>query len=218
MSLKNKFKESGKTLRDIMVVVIGIAITFSLNNWISKRNERKDVQLYLNAVKMELEDNLKNVENIYIYHKEARKLSEYLRSCKPDTYQLDSLNKYLRIIQSSQTFIWKTSAFEMFKMSGTMRLLKDKELLASIWNTYERFEFIKNQNNSHMQKKDDLMFDLFAFIPNDIHTQTALSYLFPIPEFQRYLSFLKVPKNILENFLSGAEQIRETLEAIERIN
>jgi len=212
MSLKNKFKESGKTLRDIMVVVIGIAITFSLNNWISKRNERKDVQQYLNTVKLELEANLKNVEENIAYHKEARELRFYLGLRKPDTYQYDELEVYERIIRDNHSFIYRTSAFEMFKMSGAMRLLKDKELLSDIWNTYEYLEIIKNDDDNYTRIKHELMYNYLISLP---YENTTIAKTLRIPEAQRYFEFLKIRWNHYDNFLNGAEQIRKTLGAIE---
>jgi len=220
MSLKNKFKESGKLFRDVMVVVIGIAITFSLNTWISKKNEMKEVQQYLNAVKMELEINLKTVENFSIYHLKARNLSNYLESCKPDAYQLDSLNYYWEVIILNYNFFPITSAFEMFKYSGAMRLLKDKEFLASVWYMYGHFEFLKISIDNYNQNKDVIKNNFFLSVTNDIHTQTDLAYRFSLPEAQQYISFLKVwgKSSRPEDFLSAAKQIEKILEAIERIN
>ena len=147
MNLKNTFRESGKLFRDVMVVVVGIAITFSLNNWMSNSKERKDIQQYLYALKMELEENLNNVENVARYHKEAMYLCRYLNEYKPESYQIDSIAKYNLIINGTKSFSYKTSAFEMLKMSGTMRLIKDKELLSKIWNSYQALEATKSSND-----------------------------------------------------------------------
>jgi len=56
--------------------------------------------------------------------------------------------------------IFQTSAFEMFKVSGAMRLMNDKELLQSVWKAYfymEKIEWIVNKyydiKMEHCQKE-----------------------------------------------------------------
>jgi len=221
MKLKNTFRESGKLFRDVMVVVIGIAITFSLNNWMNNKNERKDMQQYLNALKIELQENLDQVENRAIYHKEAMQLCKYLHSQKPETCQLDSLERYDWIISGTYPFFYKTSAFEMLKMSGYMRLIKDKELLSDIWNSYQGLELLKLSNESYMQKKGEVMHKYWISIDGMyLRNQSDLDNILRVPEAKQYFSFLRinVSENNYENFLKYAEYIRSTIEAIENQN
>jgi hypothetical protein len=51
----------GKYLRKLSIVVVGIAITLYVNNYLTTRTKKKDMALYLNAVKMELKTDLKNL-------------------------------------------------------------------------------------------------------------------------------------------------------------
>jgi len=219
MKLKKTLEKSGIIFRDVMVVVVGIAITFSLNNWMNNKKERKDVQHYLNALKMELEENLNNVEDRTRYHKEAMELCEYLNSHKPEAYQRDSIDKYEWIINGTYPFSYKTSAFEMLKMSGAMRLMKDKELLSTIWNTYQQLEFLKTANDSYMLRKGD---EMYLFWQNrdevmDLFNHNDFTKVFRSPTVKRYFSFLKISTNraTYQQFLEGAEQIRSTIEAID---
>ena len=218
MKLKKILKKSGKIFQDVMVVVVGIAITFSLNNWMSIKKERKDMQQYLNAVKMELEDNLNTVEGNTRIHKATMKFCEYLNSHKPETYQTDSIVKYNWIINGNYIFLYKTSAFEMLKMSGTMRLMKDKELLSNIWNTYQCLETLKGLHDIYMQRKEEEMYNFWTIIDDmNIQSERDIANALRLPEAKQYLSFLKIQmtrSNYL-NFLRGAEQIRETIEAID---
>jgi hypothetical protein len=218
MNLKNTFKESGKTLRDVMVVVVGIAITFSLNNWMSNSKERKDMQLYLNAVKTELEDNLNSVENKIPLYQKAVKLSDYLRSHNQDDYQLDSILNYQMILNGVYSFTYRTSAFEMFKMSGAMRLMKDKKLLSAIWDAYVGLEQLKAGNDFYMNQKTDLMVNYFIITRDVIQNNNDFMTIFQKPETKRYFSYLMISWSYVQQFLDGAEQIRETLELIDNYN
>ena len=80
INLKNSTKKIGKYLREISVVVIGVAITLSVSVWLGNRNEKKDIALHLHAIKMELEENEKNLENLIERLKLAAEYTNYLLS------------------------------------------------------------------------------------------------------------------------------------------
>ena len=138
--LKSSIGKIGKYLRELSVVVIGVAITLSASYWISSRSEKRDLALYLKAIKMELEENCRILENT----NEAiilpgLKYRNYLMSNDKKSLNPDSLKYYMystRAISDASSIMFRTSAFEMFKTSGNMRLVDNKELLISLWNTY----------------------------------------------------------------------------------
>lgn len=53
----------GKYLRELSIIVIGIAITLGISNWISHRNSKKEHEQYLNSIKLELRTNIGMIEN-----------------------------------------------------------------------------------------------------------------------------------------------------------
>ena len=59
---KSKKKKIGKFLREIAVIVIGVAITLSASYWITNKNAERDMDLYLNAIRIELEENIRTLE------------------------------------------------------------------------------------------------------------------------------------------------------------
>ena len=213
MNLKKKFKGLAKSSRDVLVVVIGIAITFSLNNWISNYNEKKDMQRYLNAVKIELEDNLKIVDREIDYYQLTAKFRNYLLSHKPEDLRMDSLSQsgYFWIMQEFHFFQYRTSAFEMFKMSGAMRLLQNKSVLSTIWNTYERLEEMKTENDHYMLKKNETINNLM------LKTNITDYSNFLLPEAQELRTFFMIGGSKDEMFMRCAETIRKTLVELETL-
>ena len=136
--VKSSMGKIGKYLREISVVVIGVAITLSASYWITSRSEKKDLALYLEAIKMELEENIRalNVINQHVIQP-AVKYSVYLSSQDKKALNADSLRYYMyETVNKATSITIKTNAFEMFKSSGKMRLVDQKELLLSIWDTY----------------------------------------------------------------------------------
>ncbi|MCC8173893.1 MAG: hypothetical protein LIO65_05815, partial [Odoribacter sp.] len=80
-----------KYFREISVVVIGIAITFLVSDWISQRNEKKTVNRYLAAVMIELEDNRNLVREKQLFYKKTHDLAMYLLRDKPENHHPDSI-------------------------------------------------------------------------------------------------------------------------------
>ena len=130
-------KSIGKYLRELSIVVIGIAITIGIGLWVNRKNNEKDLKLNLDAIKLELEENI-----MYINDREAEllpecKYAEYLKSHKKDKLDFDIIKNFELNSYTNVDFIFfKTGAFEMFKSSGAMRLLQNKELMQKIWDTY----------------------------------------------------------------------------------
>ncbi|MCL2726772.1 MAG: hypothetical protein FWD56_00140 [Bacteroidales bacterium] len=136
--MKQKFSISkiGKYLREISVIVIGVAITLSASYGISIRGEKRDMALYLNAIKLELEENIETIERAIEDLKPSVKYSNYLQSLDIKSLNNDSIRSYEDAFLVSM-YSFQTNAFEMFKNSGVMRLIDDKEFLQSLWNMHE---------------------------------------------------------------------------------
>ena len=132
-----------KLFREVFVVVIGVAITLFASYWLGIRNEERDMALYLNAIKMELEENIKILEAAIENLEPSLRYTDYLQSNDKELLNKDSLMSYQYTYYSFTGYSFKTNAFEMFKSSGIMRLVDDKELLLSLWDVYDEFTSVK---------------------------------------------------------------------------
>jgi len=146
----------GKYLREISVVVIGVAITLFASYWITNSNEKRDMALYLNAVKLELKENIKSLDNEATFLEDWEKYARYLSSRDKKSIHKDSIREWgYPGLGTVHNIVFQTSAFEMYKVSGAMRLLKDKELLQSIWKSYLNLEVTKDMLDSYYKLKMD---------------------------------------------------------------
>jgi hypothetical protein len=184
---KKLVNKIGKYLWELSIVVIGITITLSANNWINDRSERKTLNLYLNTVKLELEENLKIVNSSKEFYKRSFEYVVYLSSNEKRALNPDSLKSYSDIQHNITLFTYKSNALDMLKFSGKMSLIKDKEILQHIWSCYADLEDIKQIHDLAMQlkieegkkeeKEEDLTGKAIAipmynfFHNNDIHQQ-----------------------------------------------
>lgn len=163
--MKRKGKNSMKTIvryiRDFSIVVAGIAVTLYVNYKVTHQSEKRDVALYLNAIKMELEENLKIVDDAIEELHPSIKYANYIKSHDLKSLNKDTINSYGSIYYSAPLYSFKTNAFEMFKTSGTMRLVDDKELLLSLWDVYNGLDQLKWVLDFCLQMKwDDIKKEL----------------------------------------------------------
>ena len=154
---KNLINKVGKYFREISVIVIGVAITMSASQWINSRSEKRDVALYLNSIKMELEEIIADIDEHVIFLEEIEKYAYYLISHEKESLHPDSIIHWGAgtVVSVIRNFVVQTTAFEMFKISGAMRLVGDKELLRDIWKAYNYLELLQRMSDSFNELKKD---------------------------------------------------------------
>ena len=122
MKTKLSMQTIGKYLRELSVVVVGIAITFGISNWISNRNSEKDLEQYMNTIKLELKMNIEAFEEEINVLDESVNYTRYLQSHDRESLNSDTIQEYEHTISQIRDYRPKYNAFEMFKSSGSMRL------------------------------------------------------------------------------------------------
>ena len=164
-----------KFLRELSVIVTGIVITVGLGLWVNKKNNDKDLKLYLDAITMELEENADKLDLYSKWLQKSVRYANYLKSNDKNSLQKDSLGFYSSSIDprnfteelfengygcgymnmASCTDMFTTYSFESLKTSGLLRQIKDKELLSSIWEAYSRLEQVIHNIDRNFQIKGD---------------------------------------------------------------
>lgn len=160
-------KNTGRYLRDFSIVVAGIAVTLWLQSLLTSNSERNDTKLYLNALKMELQNNRLCTDSALIPAMEkTMRYINYIIDAK--TVHPDSIRNYIYVYNNISSYTFYFDAFEMFKTSGNMRFITDKKMLQSIWETYgdlkrteawiakyyqEKLEELRKDNQREMEGK-----------------------------------------------------------------
>ena len=189
-------KTVGKYLRELSIVVIGVFITFIISFWVYNRNNEKDLNEYLTTVKLELETNAKNVKGYARYLQKSVDYANYLALHNKKSMNKDSLYYYSRSDENGcgafNIYLYsaiQTQAFEMFKISGAMRQIKDKELLLSLWETYNQLDDLKLFLDICFQtKREEAMKELQLIVngkPSAIPMQTFYATDLPQAMVQR---------------------------------
>ena len=154
----------GKYLRELSIIVAGIAITVGIGLWTNNRNIKKDHKQYVKAVILELEENAENFENYAQRLQKSVRYSNYLHSHDLKSLNQDSIQYYAGTGPDGgigwgdirPVLLYSENAFEMFKSSGYMRQIDDKELLLSIWRVYQQIKYTQNVIDANIRFNNEL--------------------------------------------------------------
>jgi hypothetical protein len=141
---------------------------------------------------------LEDWENYAIYLRSHDK-----KSLHPDSIRMGGAGTGLGTVKN---IIFQTSAFEMFKISGAMRLIDDKELLQSLWEAYLYLEIIRGYVNEYyaLKKAQGIK-----------ETQLELEgKVFPIPLYDFFISYTNF--GALEGCKGLSKELKETVQKLEK--
>ena len=81
-------------VRDLSIVVAGIAVTLYASDRVSGRSEKRDLKLYLNAIKLEIEENIKTLDEAIEGLQPSIRYSDYLKSHDKESLDKDTIISY----------------------------------------------------------------------------------------------------------------------------
>ena len=202
----------GKYLRELSIVVTGIAITVGIGLWVNSINVKKDQKQYLDAIILELKE---NAEKFDLYAKMQQKCigySNYLNSHNEKSLNQDSIRYYAYRDSTGigwgnhdPVILYNEDAFEMFKTSGAMRQIDDKELLLSIWKVYNIMRNSQNNIDDLLEYKKEQGMDFIR------RTDNGEKNVVPLKWFYRN----NCPLGMRKICEGTAEYIRETVSKLE---
>ena len=197
--------KASKYIRELSIVVVGVAITLSVGVWINSANNKKDIRLYLDAIKLELEENLNTIEEVMNHWRRSVKYANYLRSNNKESLKQDSIWSYgMNTFYGFQYVKFSTTAFEMFKISGSMRLMNDKKLMLSICTAYEGLSILELYLDECRKFKTDEMI-------KDMEDTSK----WPIPMYN-FFAKTSVPDGVMQFSTKYSELIKETVSTLDR--
>jgi hypothetical protein len=157
--LENKTGKYFKyAIGEIVLVVIGILIALSINNWNEERKERKLESKFIELLEQDLSADSENLAEL-VKTSDASVLSKNLildyqdgKILKPDSLSTHFLRAVFHGIPS---FVPNKGAIEDIQNAGGLSLIKNKAVsnqILKLYNTYERFE--KNTGQHYIENRD----------------------------------------------------------------
>ena len=139
---------------EIVLVVIGILIALSINNWNESSKEKQVEQMYLKNILSDLKDQNTSIDVQMENEKSYFEASGYIIKAyqQHNNFVIDStFNKYASFLTSRKTFVITDPTYTDLISSGNINILKNieyKSKLIKFYQELERIEKIIQNNNS----------------------------------------------------------------------
>ena len=201
---------------EIILVVIGILIALSINNWNDARKNRNYEQEILYLINQNLKnDSIALSIELYKSRESNRLTGRLLEQISLGNYN-DSINNWLGKIISFERFKSQSSAFEVLKSKG-LDIISDSELQLELISYYD--ESVNNVYVAHKDVEESFKKDWEPIIQKEFSDYRWREYAIPndsIAFFEKksIISFLRFYK---ENRSSGEIYSEIALEKISKI-
>ena len=165
---------------EIILVVIGILIALSINNWNTKENERELEIKYLNQIKSSLENSKLNLTERLDRNKGILKSGELLLEHLKDKKPLnDTITRLFIIPKYDHSIKLSTAAFENLKNDG-LSLISNDSLKIAIIDIYEQeITLIQNTFANQMENYNTSIVDPFYNKHFELDTKTIKPLFIP---------------------------------------
>ena len=143
---KNK---TGKYLKyaigEIVLVIVGILIALQINNWNENKNNRIQAKKYLTTIKLNLEDDIKQAENLITFSKIGIEHSNVFLTQFKTLKPIDkNVQLYMVYLMLEQTIEVNNSGLRALLNSNGMTYINDN-LQIKILNYYRHIEQLKSR-------------------------------------------------------------------------
>ena len=151
-------KESAASfLSNVLSVILGIVITFTVQGMIDRARERHEVRAALNLVRSELATNATDVAEMTDYLRQERVSANYfLKNLKTlEQCPNDSVRFHSGIIFADATITLSDDALELLKMSSLFQKIGDNDLAMKIIRAYDTCDNIAANLNRHVSQRNE---------------------------------------------------------------
>ena len=151
---KNKTGKYFKyAIGEIILVVIGILIALSINNWNSKRIEkREEISSYKN-IKRQINDDKGVISGIIDYNDLYYKQYEYANQVieQNDRSKIDTLGKIALKLYKYSDYNRSSNIYQNLVNSGELKLLKNRDIIEQIQRLEEIYIYMNRMEKIHFQ-------------------------------------------------------------------
>lgn len=138
---------------EIVLVVIGILIALSINNWNQERTNRTEEQNYYRNIQRQLSEDKGLIEGNIDYNSSFLKQFKYAIEIieKNDRSSKDSLAKISLNLQRFSDFHRQSNIFQAMINSGEIKLLKNQKIIDKLQRLEEMYIYINKLEETHSQ-------------------------------------------------------------------
>jgi hypothetical protein len=129
----------GRYVIEIIIIIIGITLSFALSDWDKRRSAQKNYQTYLENLQQDIKiDSLQMVNDYRSYYRKYKgieKMLSYKGSMEVDT--LRSLGEALNALSNFVEFLPNNNTFLMLSSTGDFKVFDNKDLVSQLIQLYQ---------------------------------------------------------------------------------
>ena len=208
---------------EIVLVVIGILLALSINNWNEDRKDKILEQNYLLKIHEEFKSNKEQFDHIISMHKQSYRSSNWIieNYNKPDI-NIDTLRKHLLVFRFSYTYNPSKSSIDAIINSGKLGIIRDNELSSKLLEWPELIADYQEQEIINRNFFDNIIlpFDIkhFTIYSKDKNTRFDNFINFNSETKNEFLNIVATKRRMLSQIVddpqSEYQKINETLNII----
>lgn len=137
---KGRFR---RRFAELFVVFAGVMAAFLLNEWASSRRDAGQAALYVDGLLMDLRADSAQLSTLVTQcDSNAQTLLRFLYLPSGIRVSDDSLELYMRLMLTSETFQPRTATYDALKFSGDLSIVSDLSVRKAVVEHYERYKEI----------------------------------------------------------------------------
>ena len=142
---------------NVLSVILGIVITFSIQGIINRSQDRKNVRSALELVRSELATNVEDISIMADYLKQEQAAARYFLNHAEDLDQcpVDSVTLHSSILFSDVSITLCNDAIELLKTSSLFQKIGDNPLSMKIIRAYDCCSICAQNLNRHIATRND---------------------------------------------------------------
>jgi len=200
--MENKTEKYLKyAIGEILLVVVGILLALSINNWNEVRKDKILEQNYLFKIHEEFKNNKVQFDHIISIHRQSYKSSNWIieNYNKPDI-NIDTLRKHLLAFRYSYTYNPSKSSIDAVINSGKLGVIRDNKLSSKLIEWPELIADYQEEEIINRNFFDNIIlpFDIrhFTIYSNDKNKR-----------FDNFINFNKETKNEFLNIVATKRRL-----------
>lgn len=140
---------------ETLVVIVGVLIAFSLNDWNEERKEQKRILLYYQELRDDLNNDLTNINMAINTVKETEKLGLYIYDFITNQLEgVDSAKLKMAFISTERYAFFSRSknAYSNLLSSGDIHLVSNKKIKKRLGNYHDDGQWLWSVHNSKLKQ------------------------------------------------------------------
>ena len=231
--IENFKEKGGYLLVQSLIIIIGISITFSFNNWKTEIDNRKKEKIYLSKIINDLDTDLESLNSLLKFRKsQIEFISKYFQYKQQGKgFDNEELIDGMYQLYSVRKFSHNQINYEILISTGQLNLIRDDEIINNMaqlmWGNYYGSIEINNQDIFNFRNKYVLpyIYENYSFFDllisknydainvkddkelNNILTYNLASISSSIQAYTQAIKYVEITKEKIVNYLNSKKHL-----------